>query len=158
MTIHKAVAVALVCFSLAACEGTQGHEKQTLGTLVGAGLGALAGSQIGSGKGQMAAVAIGALAGAWGGSEIGKSLDKADQLYAQRTAQNTLEYNKAGQTSSWRNPDSGHSGTVTPVSTYRGEAGQDCREFETTIYVDGKQETGRGKACRQSDGTWKIVS
>ena len=47
--------------------------------------GALAGSQFGGGKGQLAAVAVGALAGAWLGGETGKSLDKADKAYAQRT-------------------------------------------------------------------------
>lgn len=148
---------ALVAVPLVACEGTQDNPKQTAGTLVGAGLGALAGSQIGSGKGQLAAVAIGALAGAWAGSEVGKSLDRADRLYAQRNAQDTLENKPTGQTSTWRNPDSGHSGTFTPTRTYQTVEGQNCREFETTIYVDGKQETGKGRACRQRDGTWQIV-
>ena len=40
---------ALVAVTLVACEGMQDNPKQTAGTLVGAGLGALAGSQIGSG-------------------------------------------------------------------------------------------------------------
>lgn len=154
-TSKTAVALTL-CVALAAC--AQGREKETAGTIVGAGTGALIGSQLGSGKGQLAAIAIGTLMGAWAGNEVGKSLDRADKLAAQRTAQDALEYNKSGQTSTWRNPDSGHSGTVTPVSTYRSDAGQDCREFETQIYVDGQQETGRGTACRQPDGTWKIQS
>lgn len=152
----KPIIAVLLCASLAACE--QGREKETLGTIVGAGLGGLVGAQVGGGKGTLAAVAIGTLAGAWAGNELGKSLDKADKLYAQRTAQDALEYNKTGQVSTWRNPDSGHSGTVTPVSTYRSDAGTDCREFESTIYVDGKQEVGKGTACRQADGTWKIAS
>ena len=156
MNISKPLIAVTLCLSLAACE--QGREKETIGTLAGAGLGALLGSQIGSGKGAMAAIAIGTLAGAWGGSEIGKSLDKADRQYSQRTTQDALEYNKAGQVSTWRNPDSGNSGTVTPVNTYRTSQGSDCREFETSIYVDGKQEKGVGKACRQADGTWKIAS
>ncbi|HEX9569060.1 MAG TPA: RT0821/Lpp0805 family surface protein [Rhodospirillales bacterium] len=147
----------LVAVPLVACEGMQDNPKQTAGTLVGAGLGALAGSQIGSGKGQLAAVAIGALAGAWAGSEVGKSLDKADKMYAQRTAQQSLEYNQAGQAAAWRNPDSGHSGTVTPTRTYVSSDGQNCREFEQTIYIDGKQETAKGRACRRADGTWQIV-
>jgi len=146
----------LVCLSLAACE--QGREKETVGTLAGAGIGGLLGSTVGGGKGKLAAVAIGTLAGAWAGNSIGSSLDKADKLYAQRTAQDALEYNKTDQVSTWRNPDSGNSGTVKPVSTYRSDAGTDCREFESTIYVDGKQETGTGTACRQPDGTWKIQS
>lgn len=152
----KPIIAVMVCLALAACE--QGREKETAGTLVGAGLGGLLGSTVGGGKGKLAAVAIGTLAGAWAGNSIGASLDKADKLYAQRTAQDALEYNKSGQTSTWRNPDSGNSGTVKPVSTYRNDGGNDCREFESTIYVDGKQETGTGTACRQPDGTWKIQS
>ncbi|MDA1089278.1 MAG: RT0821/Lpp0805 family surface protein [Proteobacteria bacterium] len=161
MTILKSlsrVSVAvIIAVPLIACQGMQDNPKQTGGTLLGAGLGALVGSQIGSGKGQMAAIAIGALAGAWGGSEIGKSLDKADKAYAQRTAQDSLEYAQVGQTKEWRNPDSGHSGTFTPTRTYKTSDGASCRDFETTIYVDGKKETGTGRACRQSDGTWQIV-
>ncbi len=156
MKTSKPLIAAALCVALTACE--QGKEKRTIGTLAGAGLGALVGSQIGGGKGAMAAIAVGTLAGAWTGSEIGKSLDKADKAYAQRTAQDALEYNKTDQTSTWRNPDSGHSGTVTPTNTYRSAEGTDCREFETQIYVDGKQEKGTGTACRQPDGTWKIAS
>ncbi len=153
----KLSVAALVAVPLVACENAQDNPKQTLGTLVGAGLGALAGSQIGGGKGQLAAVAIGALAGGWAGSEIGKSLDRADKIYAQRNAQDSLEYNQSGQAKAWKNPDTGHSGTFTPTSTYRTAEGQNCRDFETTIYVDGKQETGKGRACRRPDGTWQIV-
>ena len=150
-------ATGLAVLLLAGCADMENKQKQTLGTIFGAGVGALAGSQIGSGKGQLAAVAIGTLAGAWAGSEVGKSLDKADKLYAQRTAQDSLEYNKTSQSSTWRNPDSGHSGTFKPTSTYQTAAGANCREFETTIYVDGRDETAVGRACRQPDGTWKII-
>lgn len=142
---------------LAGCQNMQDNPKQGIGTLLGAGTGALLGSKVGSGKGQLAAVAIGALAGAYLGSEIGKSLDNADKAMAQRTAQTSLETNRAGQTSSWRNPDSGHSGTYTPVSTYRSTSGQDCREYETTITIDGRTERTTGRACRQDDGAWKII-
>ena len=33
-----------------------------------------------------------------------------------------------------------------------------CREFEETILVDGKPQHAYGKACRQPDNSWKIVS
>ena len=161
MTVLKSIsrisAAVLLGGSLVACQTLQDNPKQTGGTLLGAGLGALLGSQVGSGKGQMAAIAVGTLAGAWAGSEIGASLDKADRAYAQRTAQDSLEYAQAGQARAWRNPDSGNSGTFTPTRTYTAATGENCREFETTIYVDGKQETGTGRACRRSDGTWHIV-
>ena len=157
MTIARVTMAAVVALSLAGCENMRDNPKQTGGTLIGAGLGALAGSQIGSGKGQLAAVAIGALGGAWLGSEAGKSLDKADRMYAERTAQNALETGRTGQTSTWKNPDSGHSGTFTPTRTYQTASNPDCREYETTVTIDGRQERAVGRACRQADGTWKIV-
>lgn len=152
----KPFAVAAICVSVAACE--QGRENELVGTIAGAGLGALVGSQFGGGSGQWIAGAVGGLAGAWAGSKIGQSLDANDKQYSQRTTQDALEYNKTGQTSTWRNPDSGNSGTVTPVRTYQSSAGNDCRTFETTIYVDGDQETGMGQACRDQEGSWKIAS
>ena len=160
-------AAGLSVLLLAGCADMEGNPKQTLGTLGGAGLGALIGSQIGGGKGQLAAVAMGTLGGAWAGSEIGKSLDKADKLYEQRNARWKVRwprlpptdgtYSKIAQTSTWRNPDSGNSGTITPTRTYKTDDGGYCRDFETTIYVDGSDETAIGRACRQTDGTWKII-
>ena len=157
MTIARVTMAFVVAVSLAACQSMQDNPKQTGGTLLGAGLGALVGSQVGSGKGQLAAVAIGALGGAWLGSEVGKSLDKADRMYAERTAQNALETGRTGQTSTWRNPDSGHEGTYTPTRTYQTASNQVCREYETTVTIDGRQERATGRACRQADGTWKIA-
>ena len=156
-SLWRVAAAALLAVPLIACQTLQDNPKQAGGTLIGAGLGALVGSQVGGGKGKLAAIAVGTLAGAWAGSEIGKSLDRADRMYAQRNAQDSLEYNQTGQAKGWQNPDSGHSGTFTPTRTYKTAGGQNCRDFETTIYVDGKQETGTGRACRQPDGTWQIV-
>ncbi len=148
--------IALGALLLGACENNmQNNPKQTVGAVVGAGVGALAGSQIGSGRGQLAAVAIGAIAGGLFGSEVGKSLDRADHAYLQQASHNSLEYNRVGQSTSWRNPDSGHSGTITPTRTYQ-QAGLDCRDFETTVTIDGKTERAVGRACRQPDGTWRM--
>ncbi len=147
----------LLPLTLGACQTAQDNPKQTVGTLLGAGVGALVGSQLGGGKGKLAAVAVGAIAGGLLGSELGKSLDRADKAYAERTTQNSLEYNRAGQVSSWKNPDSGNGGTITPVSTYKAADGADCREYTQTIEVGGRSEQAVGKACRQPDGTWRIV-
>jgi surface antigen len=154
--VGKALVVIAV-LALAACESGAGT-KQTIGTLGGAAGGALIGSQIGSGSGQLAAVAIGTLLGAYAGSEIGKSLDRADQLYAERNAQSTLETAPTGQTSTWRNPDSGHSGSITPTRTYQTATTGPCREYTQTVNIGGQTEQAYGTACRQPDGSWKIVN
>src|SRR5690349_4670871 len=51
------------------------------GGLLGAGGGALLGSQFGHGSGRLAATGAGALLGAWAGSSAGRSLDRANQAY-----------------------------------------------------------------------------
>ena len=152
------IAIALgAMISLSACATNQG-EKQTLGTLSGAGLGGLAGSQIGSGSGQLAAVGVGVLLGGLLGNEIGKSLDKADQTYLSNNAQNTLESGPTGSSSSWVNPDSGNSGSLTPTNTYATSSGQPCREYHSTVTIDGQTEDVYGTACREPDGSWRFVN
>ncbi len=152
------IAIALAAMvSLAACV-TDAGEKQTLGTLIGAGLGGLAGSQIGSGTGQLAAVGAGVLLGGLLGSEVGKSLDQADKLYAERNAQGSLENAPSGQSSNWVNPDSGHSGSFTPTQTYTAAEGQPCREYHSTVTIDGQTEEVYGTACREPDGSWRFVN
>jgi len=156
MKFFKVLIVATVALSLGACEGK--GDKEIGGTLIGAGLGGLAGSQIGGGTGQMVAIGAGVLLGGLLGSEVGKSLDRADQAYAAQSYQNTLEATPTGQTTTWVNPDSGNQGSYTPVKTYQADSGQYCREFQQTITVGGQTESGYGTACRQEDGSWKIVS
>ncbi len=152
----KAVAVAvLVTFGLAACESDAGPKQQG-GTVVGAVVGGLLGSTIGRGRGQVVAIGIGALLGGIVGSEIGKSLDRADRAYMARTTQESLERGQTGTPSTWRNPDSGHAGTVTPTRTYERDSGP-CREYQQTVTIDGRTQRAYGTACRQADGSWKIV-
>lgn len=150
------VAVSAAALSLAACADS--GAKQTGGAILGGIGGAVAGSQFGAGKGTVAAVAAGTLLGALIGSEVGKSLDRADKAALANTTQTTLETQPSGSTSTWSNPDSGNYGTVTPTKTYQTNAGQYCREYQQTIVVGGRTEEAYGTACRQPDGSWKVVN
>ena len=123
MRFRKFLVVGVLATMLAACQQDAGT-KQTFGTILGAAGGALIGAQFGSGTGQLAAVAAGTLVGAMVGSSVGKSLDRADRAAMQRNTQQSLETSESGNTTSWRNPDSGHSGTVTPEPAYQSSAGQ----------------------------------
>jgi surface antigen len=157
MSTFRPALILALGLSLGACAQEAGP-KETVGTLIGAGVGGLLGSTIGSGSGQLAAVAGGTLLGAFLGREIGASLDRADQAYADRTAQESLENSPSGQTSTWSNPDSGHSGTFTPQPAYPTASGEYCREYQQTVTVGGETQEAYGTACRQPDGTWKIVN
>ncbi len=48
--------------------------------------------------------------------------------------------------------------TVNPTSApYRASNGLTCREFQTTITVEGRPQPAYGTACLQPDGQWKVV-
>lgn len=123
----------LIPLVLAGCAQPYGP-KEGAGTVIGAGTGALLGAQLGHGTGRMVAVAIGTLAGALMGQEIGRSLDRADELAMKQNAQYALEYTPTN-TTTWRNPDTGHAGSVTPVETYQNSSGNYCREYLQTTAV-----------------------
>jgi surface antigen len=137
--------------------GQFGANKTTAGGLLGAIGGGLAGAQFGKGTGQVAAAAAGTLIGALIGSEVGSSLDRADRAYAQH-AQAQAATAPIGQSIVWSNPDSGHSGTVTPVREGRmASTGEYCREYQQTVTVGGQSQRAFGTACRQPDGSWRVV-
>jgi surface antigen len=143
---------------LTACAQQANAPKQTGGALIGAAAGGLLGSQFGGGAGALAATAIGVLGGAFLGSEIGKNMDTTDRQEAARTQSVALESNRTGVASTWSNPDTGNTGTITPIRTYQAPSGQNCREYRHDVRIGDRNETVIGTACRQADGTWKVVS
>lgn len=162
MIKNKIMIIALATtVSLGACAapGEQNQmgmgNKQTIGSLGGAVLGGLAGSQVGKGSGRLWATGGGVLLGALVGSSIGKSLDHADLAYNQR-AWDRAHTAPLNDRVSWNNPESGHSGYVTPVREGTSNSGNLCREYKQTIVVDGRAETAYGTACKNRDGTWAL--
>lgn len=142
---------------LGGCD-SYGH-KEGIGTLAGAALGAWAGSAVSHrGAGGVVAVATGTVIGGIIGNQIGKGLDKADRLEMERAQYRTLEYGRSGERNTWHNPDSGHSGSYEARPAYKTSDGAYCREFTQTVDIGGRKEEAFGKACRQPDGAWKIVS
>jgi surface antigen len=151
----KWFAVFFTLISLQACQG--GMNKQGGGTLIGGVAGGLLGSQFGKGEGKLLATGIGALAGALVGGEVGRSLDSYDKQMLEKSSHQALEFAPSGTSVQWNNPDSGHSGSVTPVRTFRSEAGKQCREYVQEVMIGGEKQKAYGKACRQQDGHWQIV-
>jgi surface antigen len=159
-TFSRLVATSLVVIGLGACAGS-GLEgigpKEGVGTLVGAGTGALIGSQIGGGRGQLVATSLGTLLGGYLGNQAGRSLDRADQIYAGQAQLQSLEFAPSGAATSWRNPDTGNYGEVVPMPAYQGPSGAYCREFRHNVYIGGQKEPIYGTACRQPDGQWQLM-
>jgi surface antigen len=144
-----------VTIGAAGCAQNAGP-KETGGTLIGAAAGGLVGSQFGSGSGKLAATGIGVLLGGLLGSSIGRQMDEQDRARALQ-AQQAAYSAPVGQRIVWNNPQNGHSGTVTPVREGNDAAGNYCREFQSTVTIGGQPQQAYGTACRQPDGSWKVV-
>ncbi len=155
---RKALApLAAAALILAGCTNDAG-QKETAGTVIGAVAGAVLGSQVGGGSGRLVAVAVGTLAGALIGNEIGKSLDRADRL-AMAQAEQRAHTAPVGEKIVWNNPDSGNYGSVTPIRDGRNaQTSAYCREYQTTVVIDGREQSAFGTACQQPDGSWKVTS
>ena len=92
------------------------------------------------------------------GGMVGNLLDQRDKQMAAEAAHRAMESTPTGKSVAWQNPDSGHSGTVTPTRTYQTANGTYCRDYQTTVVIDDKNERATGTACRQPDGSWRIVN
>jgi surface antigen len=152
-SILRAVAVGTLLV-LAGCAQVSQNPKTTLGALGGAALGGLI---AGAAGGNSAGIAAGVIGGGLLGGLVGNLLDDRDRRLAAEASHQALETTPSGRTVAWNNPDNGHAGTVTPVHTYQAPNGAYCREYETTITIDGRQEQGYGRACRQPDGSWQVL-
>ncbi len=154
-TKFKSLVLIIVSCSLllSSCQGN----KQGSGAVIGAVGGGLLGSMFGKGAGQLVAVGLGAVAGGLIGSTVGKSLDEHDKMMAEKTANKALETAPSGSSVGWKNPDSGHSGSITPTKTFKQNDGRYCREYTQTVVVGGETKKAYGTACRQPDGQWEIV-
>lgn len=166
----KLTAVGLAALLLAGCAANPGGSGQLGdscgelgwgrigGTLAGATGGAFLGSAFrGAGRStQGAAIAVGALAGAAAGFFAGNSIDKGQCEQAMMARNRALDQGQIGQSIAWNQGEA--RGTFTPTREGRDQSGAVCKEYEQTIYVDGKAETGIGRACRRPDGRWQIVN
>lgn len=128
--------------------------REVIGQLLGGAVGAAAGSQIGDGRGRIVAIIGGTIAGVLLGGEIGRAMDRADQLCFDQI----LEQAPDGQAVAWRDPDRDRRYAVTPRETFRTESGRYCREYTAESTIGGEPVQTYGTVCRRPDGSWEIVS
>lgn len=144
--------VAAIAAASAMLVGACTMTQEQSGAVLGGAAGAAVGSTIGGGSGRTAAIILGALLGSAVGANIGRHMDEQDRI---KTAE-ALEYSPTGRPSTWTNPDTQGRYTVTPTRTYETAEGP-CREFTMDAAVGGQPQQVYGTACRQPDGSWRIV-
>lgn len=126
--------------------------RQALGAVLGGVVGGVAGSHVGRGDGRTAATIVGTIVGAMIGGSIGRSMDRSDVACVGQA----LEYGNQGAPVSWTNPDTGARYRITPGPSY-ADGGGYCREFFREAVIGGRMDRVYGTACRQPDGSWRIV-
>src|SRR5262245_49908132 len=128
--LPRLVPIIVLAFALSSCatmeQTYKENPKAVLGGLVGAGAGAGIAAAAGASPGLIVMSAVG---GALIGGLVGKQLDNRDKQMAADAARRAFEQNRTGQASAWNNPESGHSGSITPTKTYQLANGQYCREY-----------------------------
>lgn len=78
-------------------------------------------------------------------------LSAADRTKALEAEYRALEYSPAGKAVSWS--AGSNSGDVTAAQPYQ-VGSQNCRQYSHTFDIGGSQQTVRGTACRNTDGSW----
>lgn len=151
-TMIKFATVGVVSLALVACEP---GNNTTGATLAGAAAGGLLGAAaFGGGSAQWVGIVGGALLGSVVGNQIGKYMDRQDEA----NMQNAIVKTPVGSQAQWTNSKTNTTYVVRPVKNYTGANNNYCREYQTTVTINGKAQQGYGRACRQPDGTWRIVS
>lgn len=153
--MHKLIVVLssmLMALALVACATTSSAPKEEAGIVIGGIIGGVLGHQIGGGSGRALATALGAVAGGAIGGSIGRSMDELDRMKMSAT----LETTRTGVATTWVNPDTGYDYRMQPTRTYEIAEGP-CREYTLDANIGGRTEQIYGTACRQPDGSWRII-
>jgi surface antigen/Ni/Co efflux regulator RcnB len=128
------------------------------GVIGGALIGGLLGNAVGRGGGRTGATIAGVVVGGALGAALTRHLDCEDRSYAYKTYSDGFNAGQANARYPWRNPKNGHYGEFQVRDYYKDPDGFRCANYTQQIVVDGRPEAASGRACRQPDGTWAIVS
>lgn len=148
------------CLTVVGCTVTgpsSGNQNMIGGASIGALLGGVAGAS--ASHGNAGATIAGALAGGLVGGLIGQKMDERDREERNAALLQTLQTSTNDHPRHWKNPKTGNSGTIKPLSGYTKAANaQTCRDYTETYVRDGKTYTDTARACRDANGQWKSAS
>lgn len=129
-------------------------EGEIFGGLIGAAAGGYLGSTMGKGDGKLAATAIGTLVGAVIGHSVGDSLTRTEDICFSQT----FEHVPDRETITWHDGTRGAQYEVSPTRTIKTAKGEYCREYTAKATVGSNPMESYGTACRQPDGSWKLMN
>lgn len=148
MKVSRGIVAAVMVIFLASCANMS---KEQLGAMIGAGTGALLGNA--AGKNSAFLTVAGAVVGALVGAEVGRYMDRQDAILNNRAFESAAKY---GGSYGWRNQETGNSGVWNMGPAVTTSDGY-CREYQQKVIIGGREVEAYGIACREPDGSWRIV-
>jgi surface antigen len=161
----------LAALVLAGCAGTSSSEpragsggdggfgipdgtcnRKAIGAVMGGAIGGVIGAQVGDGAGRRIAILAGAAAGTLIGSHVGRKMDEADRACVGEA----LEKAPDNGTVQWASSDGSTTYRVKPI-TRQPDTDLSCRLFELEATTAAGSSTSKANACRESDGSWRLV-
>jgi surface antigen len=133
------------------------NQPDPAGVLAGALLGGLLGNAAGGRRDSGGATVAGVVAGGAIGAALTSNMKCEDRSYAYDTYTRGFNGGRADATYEWRNPRNGDRGEMHVLDYYNDEDDFRCAVFSHTIYIDGRPQEARGRACQQPNGTWAII-
>jgi len=131
-------------------EGT--CNRKAIGALMGGAIGGVIGAQVGDGASRNIAILVGAAAGTLIGSHIGRKMDEADRACVGEA----LEKAGDNRTVAWASTDGSTTYRVTPLAR-SPDTDPACRMFELQAATTAGSSTSKANACRDRDGTWRVI-
>ncbi len=160
MIMRSSTIATALCASalIAGCasDGTFGDNGKTVG---GATLGALLGGVAGAATthGNAGATIVGALAGGLIGGAIGAQLDERDRRMRDAALAASLESRRMSCASGATRRPAIPALTGPPSGYTKTANASACRDFNESYTKDGTTRTEQSRACRDTDGKWKVV-
>jgi surface antigen len=128
------------------------------GVIAGGLIGGLIGNAAGSGGGRAGATIAGVIIGGAIGAALTSNLDCEDRSYAYKAYYDGFNSERPGSQYQWRNPRNEHRGQLRVDGYDNDPDGFRCANFTQDVYIDGREQEARGRACRQPDGSWTTVN
>ena len=140
---------------VAGCESIERETGFNRSTQQGAAAGAAFGGIVAAlADANPAWIAASVIMGGVAGGAIGNALGKEDAKKHVSNNLHGLDTLSEGQTSSWSNSQTGHSGSTTVRRVSRKDDGTVCKTYTETVHTGTETITRDGTACRAHGGSW----
>jgi|GEM_PF-305529 len=127
------------------------------GVLAGAVIGGLLGRTVAGRGDRTEGAVVGVIAGGAIGAALTNKAACEDRSYMYKTYASGFDSGRRNAVYKWRNPRNNHYGELNVLDYYEDEDDFRCSVYSHTIYIDGRREEARGRACQQPDGSWAII-